>query len=211
MRLTLTIALQLFVKSMYKASLKYKMSVMSHFYHWEVPVIDVLKTVPYRESSQIGKRRFVAKLLSVWCGSVSYPRAAVFHFVNVILAYLLHGRTVEPQKLPLLSNTRTQQYNKGGLRYVTRQRLCKHISAYRTMLCNAVTSSTIRTVFSMGSVQSAYKRSEFVARSRGESRVEAGSNTSTVALVVVGGDEKGSLEYETVKYGRESHETRTRE
>jgi hypothetical protein len=51
------------------------MSVLSNFYHWGVPVVDVLKTIPYRESSQIGKRRFVAKLLSVWCGSVSYPRA----------------------------------------------------------------------------------------------------------------------------------------
>jgi hypothetical protein len=30
-----------------------------------------------------------------------------------------------------------------------------------------------------------------------QSRVEAGSNTSTVALRVVGGDEKGSLESET--------------
>jgi hypothetical protein len=41
------------------------------------------------------------------------------------------------------------------------------------------------------------------------SRVEAGSNTSTVVLRVVGGDEKGSLESETVKYGLESHGTRT--
>jgi hypothetical protein len=32
-------------------------------------------------------------------------------------------------------------------------------------------------------------------------RVEAGWNTSTVTLRVVGGDEKGSLESETVKYG----------
>jgi hypothetical protein len=31
--------------------------------------------------------------------------------------------------------------------------------------------------------------------------VEAGSNTSTVTLRVVGVDEKGSLESETVKYG----------
>jgi hypothetical protein len=31
-------------------------------------------------------------------------------------------------------------------------------------------------------------------------RVEAGSNTSTVTLRVVGGDEKGSLKFETVKY-----------
>jgi hypothetical protein len=43
------------------------------------------------------------------------------------------------------------------------------------------------------------------------SRVEAGSNTSTVALRVVGGDEKGRLESESVKYGHESHGTRTRE
>jgi hypothetical protein len=35
-------------------------------------------------------------------------------------------------------------------------------------------------------------------------------NTSTVALRVVGGDEKGSLESETVKYGHESYGTRTR-
>jgi hypothetical protein len=41
--------------------------------------------------------------------------------------------------------------------------------------------------------------------------VEAGSNTSTVTLRVVGGDEKGSLKYETVKYGREYQGTRTRE
>jgi hypothetical protein len=38
-----------------------------------------------------------------------------------------------------------------------------------------------------------------------------GVDTSTIALRVVGGDEKGSLESETVKYGRESHGTRIRE
>jgi hypothetical protein len=43
------------------------------------------------------------------------------------------------------------------------------------------------------------------------SSVEAGSNTSTAALRVVGGDKNGSLESETVKYGRESHATRIRE
>jgi hypothetical protein len=42
-------------------------------------------------------------------------------------------------------------------------------------------------------------------------RVEAGPNTSTVTLRVVGGDEKGSLKSEIVKYGRESQWTRTRE
>jgi hypothetical protein len=41
--------------------------------------------------------------------------------------------------------------------------------------------------------------------------VEAGSNTSTVALRVVGGDKNGSLESERVKYGRKSYGTRTRE
>jgi hypothetical protein len=41
--------------------------------------------------------------------------------------------------------------------------------------------------------------------------MEAGSNTSILALRVVGGDEKGSLESETVKYSRESHGTRIRE
>jgi hypothetical protein len=34
--------------------------------------------------------------------------------------------------------------------------------------------------------------------------VEAGLNTSTVTLRVVGGDEKDSLKSETVKYGRKS-------
>jgi hypothetical protein len=78
-----------------------------------------------------------------------------------IVAYLLHARTVQPKKQPLPSNIRTQQYNNRVMHSVSRQRLGKHISAYRTVLCNAVTSSTIRTVFSVGSVHSAYRRSEF--------------------------------------------------
>jgi hypothetical protein len=44
-----------------------------------------------------------------------------------------------------------------------------------------------------------------------DTRVEAGSNTSTVTLRVVGGDKKGSLKSETVKYGLEYQRTRTRE
>jgi hypothetical protein len=40
-------------------------------------------------------------------------------------------------------------------------------------------------------------------KSRHSTRVEAGSNTSTVTLRVVGGDEKGRLESEREKYGRE--------
>jgi hypothetical protein len=38
-------------------------------------------------------------------------------------------------------------------------------------------------------------------------RVEAGSDTSTMILRVVGGEKKGSLKSETVKYGRKSQET----
>jgi hypothetical protein len=38
--------------------------------------------------------------------------------------------------------------------------------------------------------------------------MEAVSNTSTVTLRVVEGDEKKSLESETVKYGHESYGTR---
>jgi hypothetical protein len=43
-----------------------------------------------------------------------------------------------------------------------------------------------------------------------ETHVEAGSNTSTVTLRVVGGDEKGSLKTETVKYGRKIQGLRPR-
>jgi hypothetical protein len=42
-------------------------------------------------------------------------------------------------------------------------------------------------------------------------RVEARSNTSTVTLRVVRGDEIGSLKSETVKYGREYQGIRTQE
>jgi hypothetical protein len=55
-----------------------------------------------------------------------------------------------------------------------------------------------------------YKRHTRPLVKRG-SLVEAGSNTSTVALRVVGGDKKGSLESGTVIYGRESHGTGIRE
>jgi hypothetical protein len=59
-------------------------------------------------------------------------------------------------------------------------------------------NGTVNTVFSMGCVPRLYNDSLFVTR------VEAGSNTSTVTVQVVGGDEKGSLKSETVKYGRKS-------
>jgi hypothetical protein len=66
------------------------------------------------------------------------------------------------------------------------------------------------TGFSMWSVPRSYLeenlRDQLVV-----ARVEAGSNTSTVTLRVVRGDEMGSLKSETVKYGRESQGTRNRE
>jgi hypothetical protein len=48
-----------------------------YFIFGEFSVVDFLKIIPYKESSQIGKRHFVAELLCVWCGSVSYPRAVL--------------------------------------------------------------------------------------------------------------------------------------
>jgi hypothetical protein len=66
----------------------------------------------------------------------------------------------------------------------------------------------LETVFYIQSVQSGYVDS--VENWQSNTRVEAGSNTSTVTLRVIGSDEKGSLESETVKYGHESYGTRTR-
>jgi hypothetical protein len=67
-------------------------------------------------------------------------------------------------------------------------------------------------VFSVWSVPRCYKRDKLrVDSDSGVTRVEAGSNTSTVSLRVVGGDEKRSLKSETVKYGCESQGARTRE
>jgi hypothetical protein len=65
------------------------------------------------------------------------------------------------------------------------------------------------TVFSVRSVPSCYKQDS--SREDWRPRVEAGSNTSTVTLQVVGGDEKGGLKSEIVKYGRESQGTWTTE
>jgi hypothetical protein len=48
------------------------------------------------------------------------------------------------------------------------------------------------------------------SKQRVSTRMEAASNTSTVALRVVGGDKKGRLESERVKYGHESHGIRIR-
>jgi hypothetical protein len=66
----------------------------------------------------------------------------------------------------------------------------------------------LEAVFSMWSASRLYHASD--SSILVPTRVEAGSNTSTVTLRVVGGDEKGSLKTETVKYGREIQGPRTR-
>jgi hypothetical protein len=66
-----------------------------------------------------------------------------------------------------------------------------------------------RAVFSTWSVPRRYKLNEVWSLVIPVWR--RGRIPPTVALRVVGGDEKGSLESETVKYGRESNVTGTRE
>jgi hypothetical protein len=74
----------------------------------------------------------------------------------------------------------------------------------------ATIKELLEAVFSIGSVLRPYKQTR-QAVCESHSRVEAGSNTSAVALQVVGGNKKGSLESEAVKYGHESHRTWTQE
>jgi hypothetical protein len=64
-------------------------------------------------------------------------------------------------------------------------------------------------MFSMWFARRVYN--EYLLYLRRDPRVETGSNTSTVTLRVVGGDEKGSLKCETVKYGRETKGVPTKE
>jgi hypothetical protein len=68
-----------------------------------------------------------------------------------------------------------------------------------------VTSSTIEMVFPWGPYRGV------ILKAVSTTHVEVGSNTSTVTLRVVGGDEKGSLKSETVKYDHESQGTGTQE
>jgi hypothetical protein len=84
---------------------------------------------------------------------------------------------------------------------VALQQCGKHTSTRTELL--------LEMVFSMWSLPRSYFMTvgvtQFVAR------MEAESNTSTVTLRVVGGDERGSLKSETVKYGREYQGTQTQE
>jgi hypothetical protein len=79
-----------------------------------------------------------------------------------------------------------------------------YATVQQTHLCNS--ESTRNNRGSGVSVGAAWRLYNEIS---GNTRVEAGSNTSTVTLRVVGGDEKGSLKSERVKYGHECQETRT--
>jgi hypothetical protein len=72
--------------------------------------------------------------------------------------------------------------------FIARQRLGKHVP----VVTNKQTTIDVllETMFSIRSVQRGYKRRDL--RFGSGPRVEASSNTSTVALRVVGGDEKGT-------------------
>jgi hypothetical protein len=73
----------------------------------------------------------------------------------------------------------------------------------------ATTCFSLRTLLSHLGFSSGYIASAQTQGRTGETRGDAGSNTSTVTLWIVGRDEKGSLESETVKYGHESYRTLT--
>jgi hypothetical protein len=81
-------------------------------------------------------------------------------------------------------------------------------SRKRSTSYNSTTEEPLEAVFSAVSVQRLSQAG--VEAVPVLPRVEAGSNTSTVTLRVVGGDENESLESETVKYGHEFYWTRTR-
>jgi hypothetical protein len=91
---------------------------------------------------------------------------------------------------------------------IARQRLGKHIPITNVHATiegyKLLGNGAVNIIFSVKSVPRSHKGTK-----KTRTRVEAGSNTSTVTLRVVGGDEKESLKSETVKCGRESQETRT--
>jgi hypothetical protein len=87
------------------------------------------------------------------------------------------------------------------------------VTAHSTCVAVTDTQTTIEemleAISSLRSVTSVYNQGRHVKNRR--DHVEAVSNTSTVTLRAVGGDEKESLKSETVKYGCEYNGTRIRE
>jgi hypothetical protein len=103
-----------------------------------------------------------------------------------------------------------QQLNNVTCRPITRERVSKHVSVEMDSWKPTRYGATCPWIRGTGD-QQAFPWIGKPRSSRSSSRVEAGSNTSTVALRVVGGDETGSLEPETVKYCHEFHRTWIRE
>jgi hypothetical protein len=137
---------------------------------------------------------FTAELCSSHCHIILFTNQTCFTQLTKIL---LH---VEP----LLCND--HKISK-CTRAISRQRLNKHVPMATDT--HATIEVLLETVFYTWPVQRGYKRDNWSKTVL--SRVEVGSNTPTIALQVIGGNEKGSLESGTVKYGHESHRTRTRE
>jgi hypothetical protein len=92
---------------------------------------------------------------------------------------------------------------------ISRRQHGKYVSAARNK--HATIDELLGAMLSMRSVPYVYDYITKLCGRQAEPRVVAGSNISTVTLRVVGGDEKGSLKSETVKYGHECEGTRTGE
>jgi hypothetical protein len=106
-----------------------------------------------------------------------------------IMVFLLKARIVKPARKPFLQNgsvstpVARQQLSSCHMKVAT--------STHTTLEELLETELSVRSVLSLYITKTSYSLT----------RVEAGSNTSTVNLRVVGGDEKGSLKSEMVKYG----------
>jgi hypothetical protein len=176
----------------------------------------------FDHSKEIDEQNLAQVLLNVDLTYFIYLRGYIkpwthficFFTINYnIVAYLSHVRKAEPQNQPFLSNTRTNIgtaglrdpfLGYGSVNTLSRRRMtshCKNIGWEARDLSTARYSWRNNTTgFSVRSARRLYNATLVTVLTH----VEAGSNTFTVTLRVVEGDEKGSLKSETVKYGHES-------
>jgi hypothetical protein len=126
------------------------------------------------------------------------------------VAYLPHAGTVETQK-PQNTHTTIEERVSVCCSLLGNARNNK-FAAQRRDRCYAMIGTHVSTTdveFPVRSARMLYNATD--CDFDFSPSVEAGSNTSTVALRVVGGDEKGTLKSETEKYSHEFRGTRTRE
>jgi hypothetical protein len=118
-------------------------------------------------------------------------------------------KTKWPGNISITEDT-TQKFNQKSP--FTRPR-CRWEDNIATDLINALPGSSSVNTIHYATIDCSLwgPRRCYITRFPRLTRVETGSNTSTVTLRVVGGDEKGNLKSEAVKYGRKSQGTRTRE